>query len=176
MIIRRARLEDAREIAEVHVKSWQQAYKGIINEEYLSNLKVEDREKMWKSGLSSPREDAPVYVAVNDVGAIVGFASFGIEREHKQPMDGELYAIYLLNENRRNGIGTMLLRAGIEDLINHNFRTVLVWVLAENPSRKFYEHLIPNKVETKIIQIGNDSYEEVAYKWEDINVLLAKLR
>lgn len=175
MIIRKARLEDSLQIAEVHIKSWQQAYKGIISEEYLNNLSVKDRQQMWESSLSSPRDDAPVYVAVNEEGSIVGFASFGIERERRRPMEGELYAIYLLNENRRSGNGTMLLKAGIQDLIKHNFKSVLVWVLAENPSREFYEKFSPAKVDTKTIQIGNDSLEEIAYKWEEINGLFEKL-
>ena len=37
MIIRRAKEEDARQIAEIIVEDWKIAYKGIIDDEYLDN-------------------------------------------------------------------------------------------------------------------------------------------
>lgn len=35
--IREAKPEDAAQIAEVHIKSWRQAYKGVIHQSYLDN-------------------------------------------------------------------------------------------------------------------------------------------
>jgi L-amino acid N-acyltransferase YncA len=175
MIIRKATAQDAWGIAEVHVQSWKTAYKGIISDHYLSGLKVEDRLKLWKNSLSSPKDDAPVFVAVKDDGNIVGFASFGIEREKNIKNEGELYAIYLLNDSKGKKLGTQLFYAGVQELIKHNFKSVRVWVLAENPSINFYEKFEPMKDEIKSIQIGGASYEEIAYKWEQINDLLNKL-
>jgi hypothetical protein len=48
MNIREAVIEDARGMAEVHVKSWQETYENIIEESYLSKLKVDDRYELWK--------------------------------------------------------------------------------------------------------------------------------
>ena len=41
MIVRDAELRDARGIAEVHVRSWQAAYAGIIPDEELARLSVD---------------------------------------------------------------------------------------------------------------------------------------
>ena len=42
--VRKAKLEDAAEIANVHVNSWREAYKGILEEDFLNarpfNLKI----------------------------------------------------------------------------------------------------------------------------------------
>jgi hypothetical protein len=45
MIIRDAELRDARGIAEVHVRSWQTAYAGIVPDEDLAQLSVDEREQ-----------------------------------------------------------------------------------------------------------------------------------
>jgi hypothetical protein len=45
MIIREAELRDARGIAEVHVRSWQAAYAGIIPDEEFARLSVDQREE-----------------------------------------------------------------------------------------------------------------------------------
>ena len=52
MIIRDAELRDARGIAEVHVRSWQAAYAGIVPDEDLARLSVDQREQFWAQILS----------------------------------------------------------------------------------------------------------------------------
>jgi hypothetical protein len=47
MEIRRAVADDARGIAQVHVKSWQAAYRGLLPQSYLDALSVEQREAFW---------------------------------------------------------------------------------------------------------------------------------
>jgi L-amino acid N-acyltransferase YncA len=160
VIIRSANLEDAPGIAKVHVTSWQQAYKDIISKSYLDNLKIEERVVFWKNKLSSINEKAPVLVAESNEKEIIGFASFGIERSVSHEKEGELYAIYLLSSNKRQGIGTKLLYEGIQFLKKQKIESLLVWVLAENPNRKFYEKFNPEQVATKVVQIGNSSYKE----------------
>ena len=50
--IREAKLEDAVQIAEVHIKSWRQAYKGVVHQSYLDNgLDINERTKRWREGL-----------------------------------------------------------------------------------------------------------------------------
>jgi hypothetical protein len=42
----------------------------------------------------------------------------------------------------------------------------MLWVLADNPTRGFYEALGGRLLGEQPIQIGNDSLAEVAYGWE----------
>jgi hypothetical protein len=55
MRLRRARQYDARNIAEVHVRAWRGAYKGLVPDEILDGLSVEERERSWRE-LLSPQE------------------------------------------------------------------------------------------------------------------------
>lgn len=90
-LIRAAGLPDAPGIAEVHVRSWQAAYRGIVPDPILEGLDVEDRREMRKSALSEPRPRTRRWVAEVD-GRVVGFAATGPAREEKGA--GELYAIW----------------------------------------------------------------------------------
>jgi len=53
--IRPAGLDDARAIAEIHVRAWQWAYRGQIPDEILDGLSVEHREQGWRRQLSELR-------------------------------------------------------------------------------------------------------------------------
>ncbi len=171
MQIRKATKDDASGIARVHIRSWQETYQGIISQDYLDSLKVEDRKPLWEKSLSESANISPVFVAVNPEGEIVGFASFGKERSGNFKADGELYAIYILKEYQRGKLGLRLLQAGVDDLLKQNYESILVWVLADNESRKFYESLQPQKAGEEVVKIAGREYIEVAYKWRDLKLL-----
>jgi ribosomal protein S18 acetylase RimI-like enzyme len=169
--IRKATKDDASGIAKVHVRSWQETYQGMISQDYLDSLKVEDRKPLWEKSLSESADTSPVFVAVNPEGEIVGFASFGKERSGKFNADGELYAIYILKEYQRGKLGLRLLLAGLDDLLKQDYESMLVWVLADNESRKFYESLQPQKAGEEVVKIAGKEYIEVAYIWRDLKLL-----
>ncbi|MBT2686555.1 GNAT family N-acetyltransferase [Bacillus sp. ISL-37] len=171
MQIRKATKDDASGIAKVHVRSWQETYQGMISQDYLDSLKVEDRKPLWEKSLSESADTSPVFVAVNPEGEIVGFASFGKERSGKFNADGELYAIYILKEYQRGKLGLRLLLAGLDDLLKQDYESMLVWVLADNESRKFYESLQPQKAGEEVVKIAGKEYIEVAYIWRDLKLL-----
>lgn len=168
MMVRRANEQDALGIAKVHVKSWHETYTGIVSQDYLDSLKVEDRLKLWEKGLS---QKSSIFVAVNAEDEIVGFAAYGKERTGKFEVDGELYAVYLLEGYKRNKLGLKLLLEGVKDLLDQNYTSMLVWVLEENPSRKFYESLNPVKAGEEFDSIGEREHLEIAYVWKDLNQL-----
>ena len=168
--IRLATVEDAMAIARVHVDSWRTTYRGILSEDYLRSLSYEQRSVSWRRGLSEGTEF--VYVAVDDTGQVVGFASGGPEREGKAVYRGELYAIYLLANAQRKGFGRQLLLAVARHLYEQGISGMLVWVLAENPARHFYEAMGGRYVRMKMEAVGGDMLKELAYGWKDIGVLL----
>jgi L-amino acid N-acyltransferase YncA len=171
MQIRRATKEDALGIAKVHVESWKETYEGIISQSYLDSLKIEDRKPLWEKSLSETADISPVFVAVNLDGEIVGFASFGKERTGKFNADGELYAIYILKAYQRGKLGLRLLHEGLEELLEQNYTSMLVWVLEQNGSRMFYESLQPIKAGEEIDKIAGQEYVELAYVWNDLKSL-----
>jgi ribosomal protein S18 acetylase RimI-like enzyme len=166
--IRVAKVEDTSEITQVHTAAWRTTYRGIVPQETLDNINVERREQMWREMLSDPERDDFVLVAETETGEVVGFASGGPERGEGD-YDGELYAIYILEEFQRQGIGRRLTERVIQRLIADGFSSMLLWVLKDNAgSRGFYEKMGGELVGEKQYEIGGKLLDAVGYGWKDI--------
>ena len=140
--IREATAEDARAIAQVHVRSWRWAYRDLLPEDHLEKLSVDEREAMWRGGLSEPRPGWGCIVAEDDGGRVVGFAGFGSpEDATTAPYGaGELYAIYLDERVAGTGVGRQVFGAAADALRAAGFARAFLWVLAANErARRFYE-------------------------------------
>jgi ribosomal protein S18 acetylase RimI-like enzyme len=138
--IREAVPGDARAIAEVHVLSWQAAYRGQLTDDYLDDLKVEDRLEQHRRSLEEPMSDWRTWVAEDD-GGIAGFAVTGPSQDaDADPKTAEVYAIYLAPERIGSGVGRTLFAHAVDDLRGRGFRTATLWVLETNErTRRFYE-------------------------------------
>ncbi len=169
--IRPAVVDDARSLAEVHVQSHRSTYAGIFPNALLDGLSVDTRENFWRSNLAAVAPPALTLVACDADGRVVGFLSGGPERTGRLNRDGEIYAIYLLQDVQRRGVGTRLVRLFASELKVHQLASMAVWVLALNPFRKFYEALGGQPIGEQTIDRGGESFLEVAYGWSDLTAL-----
>src|SRR5262249_38607513 len=99
---------------------------------------------------------------------IIAFAAGGPERDGDRIYRGELRAIYIIQRHQRQGHGRRLTGAVARQLLLDGFDSMLVWVLAENPSRAFYDALGGIVVNSKMIESGGRDLQQVAYGWSDI--------
>ncbi len=173
VVIREARCEDSAGIAAVHVASWRSTYRGLLPDNYLEQLAVEPRERYWAGLLCAAAPTQVMFVAESQ-GQIVGFAAGGAERSGKYHYQGEVYAIYLLEEYQRQSIGRRLIESVASRLAQVGMNSMLIWVLTENPARRFYEALGGSAAAVQLVVIGGTSYEETGYGWANINALLPK--
>ena len=136
--IREGSRDDARAIAEVHVASWRDAYRGTLPDDYLDRLSVDEREAGWVAVFAEAR--LGVLVA-EDRGRIVGFASFGQSRdEDAAEGTGEIPSIYVEPEVLGTGVGRDLFHAAVGKLREAGFSRATLWVLEANErARRFYE-------------------------------------
>jgi len=167
--IRRALPSDAPEIARVHVESWRSTYVGIVPDDYLTSLDRSERERVWSRLIAD--ETQITYLVENSRDGIVGFLSGGPARIDDIPYVGELYAIYLLEQYQRQGIGRRLVGELCAWLLSRDLTSMYVWVLEENPSRRFYESLGGIEFRRQTLTIGGLELAEVAYGWDDISIL-----
>ncbi|CAN5675639.1 GNAT family N-acetyltransferase [soil metagenome] len=171
MEIRPAQPDDAVALAKVHVDSWRTTYKGLMPDDYLASLSYAQREQMWRDILTNSTVSTFVYVAEAAPNQIVGFVSGGPARDG-QTYAGELYAIYLLDNYQRQGIGRQLMLTLLQRLRQEGMISLLLWVLAENPARQFYEAFGGQSIKELVITIGDAQLIEVAYGWPNIQVIL----
>lgn len=174
MHIRMAQVADAPAIATVHVDSWRSTYRGLVPDDSLASLSYAQRDQFWRTILSEPAPASFVYVAEDERGTIVGFASGGRERSGDPTYTGELYAIYLLAAYQGQGIGRRLMIAVVTRLIEAGLPSLLLWVLADNPARRFYEALGGQLVYEKTVTIGGAQLREVGYGWREARVIIGK--
>lgn len=171
MNIRTATLDDANQIAFVHVESWKTTYKGLVADEFLQRLNVENRTAQWIRNFSSPQKDEVVFVAENPEGKIVAFASGGASREADRGYDAELYAIYLLEKFQGRGLGRQLMRNMAHHLSARQYHSFMAWVLAGNTAYDFYRKMGGEPFAQQEIRIGDELLQEIAVGWKDINRL-----
>jgi len=167
--IRRAIKDDISAIAKVHVDSWKTTYKGIFSNEILDNITYDQREKLWESIFQKEDGHQFRFVAETLNGKIIGFIDGGVERTGTYNCDGELYAIYLLQQYQGLKIGQKLFQALLSECVKNDMQSLLVWVVTNNPSKKFYEKFNPEKIDTKFLE--RVKVEETAYCWRDLKLL-----
>jgi ribosomal protein S18 acetylase RimI-like enzyme len=137
-VIRPAQVADAAALAAIQVDGWHWAYRGIMPDDVLERLSVEDRRARWHDILADGRGTT---VAEAD-GVIVGFSSWGPIRDEDAAGAGEVYALYVDRHAARQGHGRCLLTAALDALEADGFHDVRLWVLRDNtPARLFYEAL-----------------------------------
>ena len=140
MIVRRAKLEDARAIAAIHVHTWQAAYQGIIPSTFLDSLSIEDRENRWRTILNQTASET--WVAEED-NEVVGWISAARSRDEDAPSTtGEVWGIYVDPAQWRRGVGASLWHEAEVCLEAAGFLDITLWVLKENARAiAFYESI-----------------------------------
>jgi len=135
--LREAIPEDALAIAGVHVRAWQAAYRGLIEDEFLDTLRPEDRAASYRLG--DPDPGGPHTVVAEAGGEICGFAITGACRDEDASEAGELYALYVDPAHWRTGTGRLLLEAATERMRADGFAEAVLWVLRGNQvAERFY--------------------------------------
>jgi GNAT superfamily N-acetyltransferase len=162
LVVRRARPADAAPLARVHVQSWREAYRGIIPQTYLDQLSVPAHERQWRRSLGGSTWG---FVAEWEQ-RVVGFASAGLARARRD-VSGELYLLYVLRACHGRGIGRALFDACHYELARCGHHGLLVWVLADNPARRFYQRLGGELAGESEVTLAGAKLREVAFVWPD---------
>ena len=143
--IRKAVFTDASAIATINVKTWQSAYKGIIPQDHLDSLSINDRIPKWEQRISNMKENKKeVFVAeISNFNGkeLVGFSMCGPSHFEDFKIDGDLHAIYVLPKYRKQGIGKLLFNSVIKFFISMKYKNMIIWALKENSACNFYKKL-----------------------------------
>jgi len=178
--IRRALSEDAQAIGRVHVETWQSAYAGLLPDAMLANMSDVRHSAMWSKTLSNRSEVRGVFVADDSDAGVVGFGSCGPVRDTPEGLDGteqrvgEVYLLYVEPDFQNEGIGRRLLDALFRQLRADGFDTAILWMLAENPTRFFYEGLGGQLVGERTDTFSGADVDEVAFAWRDLEAPLVR--
>jgi GNAT superfamily N-acetyltransferase len=139
--VRAAAAADAAGIARVHVAAWRCGYAGLLPQELLDDLSVEQSTRRRAAALRQPPDGMIATLVAERAGEIVGFVNVGRSRDDDaEPQTGELWAIYADPQQWGTGVGHALHEAAVE-VLRHAGRTrATLWVLQGNRrAARFYE-------------------------------------
>ncbi|SDK41206.1 GNAT family N-acetyltransferase [Sediminibacillus albus] len=168
--IRQAVQQDVKAIAKVSVDSWLTTYQGILPENVLNKVSYQQRKIAWQKRLS----DSSHYLFVAETHeGVVGFINGGKERTNNYPFTGEIYSFYILKEYQRRKIGVQLMDTLVQRFLDDGTDSMLVWVLEDNPSRKFYESFCASCVDKQLLE--ELDVHEIALGWSYLQKLSTNL-
>lgn len=156
-------------IAEVRVRSWQEAYRETVPQAVLDRMDPVAEAARWRS------RDRTGHHVAEAGGRVVGWLSVGPYRTDQddagpdpRPGCGEIHAIYVAPDAWGQGAGRALLAYGLGELRRRGLLPVLLWVFAANDrARRFYGRagFVPDGG-AHDYEIGGATLPEVRYRYD----------
>jgi ribosomal protein S18 acetylase RimI-like enzyme len=168
MRFRLASLADAALIADLHTRSWQQAYRGILTDTYLNGPIAAERAVVWHERLSNPPANQWVVLAEEN-GQAVGFICLYLDHD---PALGTLVDnLHVEPGLKGQGIGAQLLQKGANVAATYASRPCFhLYVLARNQRAVgFYDRMAGQRVNHETHHTPDGGRHPVyCYAWEKI--------
>ncbi len=134
--LRRAAAGDEAAVAQVHVRSWQVGYRGLIADDRLAALDPAERARRYRFEDQGPR--APQTLLALEGHRVVGFTTWGPSRDEGD-LGGEVLALYVDPDHWGRGVGSLLHDAAITALRQWPVESAHLWVLEGNHrAQQFY--------------------------------------
>jgi GNAT superfamily N-acetyltransferase len=165
--VRKARRDDAREIARIYIESWHDAYPGIVPASLLQAMTLCGQAARWRAAIAA-RE--AVFAARHQKHGIVGMTSFGPARDRSLGLDGEVYTLYVDPAFYGEGVGRALLSEAFAELRRRGLNSCIIWAHAKNPARFFYERLGGRLVAERTVRLMGEPVPEAAFAWRRLAV------
>ena len=144
----KAELSDSTEIAQLIKDGWNAAYKGIISDEFLKNMDIQELSENWKN-------------------KILGVIIFGESKDYITKDIGEVFVLYVKVEEKRKGIGTQLMNFAKNKLIEEGYTKMIIWCLIGNKEgANFYKKCGGIKTKERDYILGGIQIREEGYMYD----------
>ena len=137
-MLRRASVDDAERIAQLHIASWRRTYVREMPAAFLDSLDVVTRTARWQQQL---KEGVKVVVA-EDGAELTGYVACGPARDTLSESGAwEIYNLHVISTRQRQGIGSALFTAAVGLGREQGAGDLVLWVVDSNSNaHSFYEH------------------------------------
>jgi len=159
--------DDARAVAELHVRSWQVAYRGVVADDFLDSMDVDRRQEVIDRLI---RDESRCLLVSERDGRVAGFSMLGHSDDEGW---GEVLAIYASPDYWGVGVGYDLMTDSVGWLSEQGFERAMLMVLEANPrARAFYERQgwsLGKRI--RIENIGGRDLTEVRYEKDPLDAV-----
>jgi GNAT superfamily N-acetyltransferase len=133
--VRPAQAQDIAQMARVHVRCWQETYRGLMADAVLDDPGfTAARERMWTAVLTDERYRQFLAAVAERNSELIGIAMSGPPEESMAAWTSQLYVLYVYAANHGTGAGRALLEAVIDPE-----QSAALWVADPNPrAQAFY--------------------------------------
>ena len=182
--IRAAQARDLPDIAGIHHRGWERAYRLLLPAERIAAMRPERRSAFWAAALAEPEtlllvaesEPEGARAAESAPSLLQGFLFGGpvlaheVRRGSPAGCAREVYALHVRAEAEGRGIGRALLAAAARRWRERGAQSFLLWCFAANPACGFYEAL-----GGAVVAHGLDEdVPDLAFAWRDLPGLMAR--
>ena len=103
MGIRRAAADDVPRLARLHLRGWQVGFRGVVADEILDRLSLDDHVSGWTRMLCDSESDRRTWVG--EIGdRVVGYCAVGPTHQADEGLEtGEVYGMYVDPDYFRGG-------------------------------------------------------------------------
>lgn len=135
MTVHPARVEDVARMADVHVRCWQETYRGLMPDAVLDDPGFPAaRERFWAAALTDERYGGNRTAVAEREGELIGIAMSGPPLDAAAAWARHLYVLYVVSADHGTGAGQALLDAVIDPM-----ESAALWVADPNPrAQAFY--------------------------------------
>ena len=151
-IIRKRQKEDCSDVAHVVTIAWNETYKGIVPDEFLNNLYLNEEARAMNSYNKFDEKDNHQFVLEVD-NKVVGFVNVGSTDDKDYDNCGEIHAIYIINGYKGYGFGKKLIESGINELKEIGCDKMIIGCLVGNPTNGFYEHIGGKYIKQRMFEL-----------------------
>ena len=167
MNLRFAKEIDCKDIAQDYVDAWRNSYAGTIPDHILIGMNTVNLMTTFSRILKE--KSKILLVAEDEKSGIIGMGSAGKNRIRNSDYIGEVYTLYVHPDHQNIGVGKALLSMLFSELTKCKICSALIWVLAVNPSRFFYESMGGKLVGFRNEKLWNVTLREISYGWTNLS-------
>ena len=164
-----------RGIARVHIDTWRDTYAGVFPVHFFRRMGHRQLSAQWSKALRNSTTNGMVIVAEVPNAGIIGFGSCCRATGVDLPYIGEVDMLYVHPNFQEQAVGRSLLARLFRVLATKRLGSALIWVLAENPARFFYQAMGGTLIAKREEKLWGVSLHEMAYGWSDLTTAIRRI-
>ena len=134
-----ARASDAPAVGLVQAAVWRAAYGHVLPPEVVDQFDGPSFARVWRDSLNAPPSSRHVLLVGCAGDQVVGFAAVGPSADgDATETSGEVLALGVHPDARRNGHGSRLLNAAVDTLRGKGFDSLSTWILAKDEATRAF--------------------------------------
>ena len=160
--IEKVEKKDCLALAKFITKTWNETYRGIVNDEFLDRLKTTESERGSRFIDNFDEKNNMQYIIKND-SEIIGFSKLFKCSDEKNI---ELQSLYVLKKYQKKGLGKKLIQKAFEEAKKLGYRQIIIGCLENNNANEFYKKMGCKFINKREFKLPNQTLYENVYEYK----------